>query len=703
MSTFHPFPRLPLELQREIWRCTAEPRTVEVRIESRGATKNRLLISSTPVPGPLQCCRVARDELQRLYQRAFFDIGTQQETKPRTYTYWYGFGYEKSPTSPSRPPHLSSPESRVNRHHRSNSEPTAIDTRPFDPPKERRLSGVCLIDKLDVTGIYEPSIERRYVWLNFDIDMVDIGTSWLAYFQPIASNIKRLKFERENTDEYWYHSEKKKLKDFKNVEEIHVLSEHYLNELLKDYERLKDLERLRSGPSGLAQAAVPVEEALENNTAVNEAVRNPLLEDRPWFHAVSSEHVPIHVGEAADAAFATRFRQTLAVGNTKHLPRMDHVQDDYLLLPSQAPFNWPSPARARFLVKVALSTVCQYYHIVRKSQVTRILEDAIKNNGNGNRVVILSVADEDIMVDFPSSDGLDAAEEGDFGDTDYSLNSIKLAKLAARLTRAIYSRRNHHDSFSKRVQAMLKDLTKWMDDLPVKFHLKDNDTSAPIHIVYIHLRFNQCCILATRPILLHVLRSHKQSWSNPTIDPKRNLPEGALALAETCIQCARHSYRILTEAWIHGSLATLDYFDTQYLFSATAVLAISSLLQSPRSQADGDDFNNAVELLRQLAQSGNYGAKEFVKHMDAIEQSMQLVADTSFALDRPQQPSVASAEQLLPPSSEAMTAGMALADPSLRYFLSESDLDLQAFSNPALDELQTPYWWADGWGVGGDI
>lgn len=89
--------------------------------------------------------------------------------------------------------------------------------------------------------------------------------------------------------------------------------------------------------------------------------------------------------------------------------------------------------------------------------------------------------------------------------------------------------------------------------------------------------------------------------------------------------------------------------------------------------------------------------------MDAIEQSMQLVADTSFALGRPQQTSVASAEQLLPPSSEAMTAGMALADPSLRYFLSESDLDLQAFSNPAFDELQTPYWWADGWGVGGDI
>lgn len=107
----------------------------------------------------------------------------------------------------------------------------------------------------------------------------------------------------------------------------------------------------------------------------------------------------------------------------------------------------------------------------------------------------VSVADDDIMVDFPNGDGLDDAEEGDFGDTDYSLNSIKLSKLAARLTRAIYSRRNHHDSFSKRVQAMLKDLTKWMDALPAKFQIKENDASVPVHIVYIHLRFNQVRLL----------------------------------------------------------------------------------------------------------------------------------------------------------------------------------------------------------------
>jgi hypothetical protein len=222
-STFHPFPRLPLELQRQIWRCTVEPRTVEVRVEHWKPDRDPFLISSTPVPGPLQCCRVARDELQRLYQQAFFDIGTQRNTERRMYaTYWYGIGVE-SPPSPSRPSHLSSSEFRVNRHHRRNSEPTMVDRRPFDLPEEHRPQGLYLIDKLDVTGIYGPSIERRYVWLNFDIDMADIGNSYLSAFKPIASKIKRLKFERENSNEAWFNTEKRELKDFKNVEEIHVV------------------------------------------------------------------------------------------------------------------------------------------------------------------------------------------------------------------------------------------------------------------------------------------------------------------------------------------------------------------------------------------------------------------------------------------------------------------------------------------------
>lgn len=69
-----------------------------------------------------------------------------------------------------------------------------------------------------------------YVWLNLEIDMVSIGTIrpyaqgiWLDMLKSFATQIKRLKFGRENTCEYWYHSESRALTSFSNIKEIHVV------------------------------------------------------------------------------------------------------------------------------------------------------------------------------------------------------------------------------------------------------------------------------------------------------------------------------------------------------------------------------------------------------------------------------------------------------------------------------------------------
>ncbi|CAN9262501.1 Pal1-domain-containing protein [Alternaria alternata] len=89
----------------------------------------------------------------------------------------------RGPPSSSRPPHLSSPERRENRRPRRNSESSIIDRGSLDPREERRRrerrkereerakdgkdkngkrvrrpQGLDLIDKLDVTGIYGPSM-----------------------------------------------------------------------------------------------------------------------------------------------------------------------------------------------------------------------------------------------------------------------------------------------------------------------------------------------------------------------------------------------------------------------------------------------------------------------------------------------------------------------------------------------------------------
>jgi hypothetical protein len=65
--------------------------------------------------------------------------------------------------------------------------------------------------------------ERRYVWVNLEIDMISIGTTMFASYNPVAPIIQRLKFERKNSDELFYHYEVQELRDFVNVKEIHVV------------------------------------------------------------------------------------------------------------------------------------------------------------------------------------------------------------------------------------------------------------------------------------------------------------------------------------------------------------------------------------------------------------------------------------------------------------------------------------------------
>ncbi|KAJ9669407.1 hypothetical protein H2201_000274 [Coniosporium apollinis] len=328
----------------------------------------------------------------------------------------------------------------------------------------------------------------------------------------------------------------------------------------------------------------------------------------------------------------------------------------------------------------------------------------------------VSIQDDDIEVDLPSSDGLAGTDSGDFGDPEYLIANIRLAKLAGHIIASIYARRRQQGAFSQRVQQVLRDLRNWVKDLPNRLQLDTDEPSqtAPNLIVSLHLSFNQCVVLATRPILLQVLRTYRESWTNPPSDPKPQIPGSALALAETCIRCAQHSYRLLTEAWIDGSFATFSYFNTQYLFSAATILAISSLLNDRDSQNDGDDFEAAAQFLTQLEQNGNFAAKEFCRHIDAMRVSMKAISgrrDESSsdprgvypALTTPRMPG-AIQEAGLPYIGSMVTAGMALAEPSLQELLSQPDFNLQFMDTPIYDDaLQSLYWPelpTEGWMAG---
>jgi hypothetical protein len=88
----------------------------------------------------------------------------------------------------------------------------------------REARGLGLYQQISL-DLDEANTARRYVWLNPDIDLIDIGTTSLEHYVPIAQCFKRLKLRREAGDEYWYHFENETLPAFSNVEEIHVVCE----------------------------------------------------------------------------------------------------------------------------------------------------------------------------------------------------------------------------------------------------------------------------------------------------------------------------------------------------------------------------------------------------------------------------------------------------------------------------------------------
>jgi hypothetical protein len=66
--------------------------------------------------------------------------------------------------------------------------------------------------------------ERRYIWLNLDIDIADIGTRYCSDYAKVGTSIKRLKMERADESEHVYGFESPKLDMwFANVRELHVV------------------------------------------------------------------------------------------------------------------------------------------------------------------------------------------------------------------------------------------------------------------------------------------------------------------------------------------------------------------------------------------------------------------------------------------------------------------------------------------------
>ncbi|RAH84513.1 hypothetical protein BO86DRAFT_397346 [Aspergillus japonicus CBS 114.51] len=251
----------------------------------------------------------------------------------------------------------------------------------------------------------------------------------------------------------------------------------------------------------------------------------------------------------------------------------------------------------------------------------------------------ISVSDEEIFVDLPKEIQLPEPQAVDFQCTDSLASRISLARLTNKIIRTLYGRSTYSSPFLGRAQSALKDLRQWYRIMPESLRATADGSYRGPATMDLHLSFNQCLILTTRPVLLYVTRVRMTAGvDSPSMD---HLHTDTRTLAEACIQCARDSFNIITEAWSEGSVRTFDCFTTQQLFSAATILAIASLLtDSP--EEDRQKFEFASHLLESLRDAGNYPARHYCQHLDGIKSDIQ---------------SLTSAGEPCPSNNDAITEG----------------------------------------------
>lgn len=178
------------------------------------------------------------------------------------------------------------------------------------------------------------------------------------------------------------------------------------------------------------------------------------------------------------------------------------------------------------------------------------------------------------------------------------------------------------DTFVQRVHRILSSLRNWDATLPEHLAFRWDDSNR--HVASLHLCYNQCIIHTTRPILLHLFRTQfhlsgpriqeEQQQQPPTFSPTTT------ALADSCVNAARTSNKILSKLFVDGTLATLGYWDAHYLFSSTMILIMSAVMDP--NVAVSDPVQTAFSLLRSMRDDGNIPASDYCDRLALIQTSL---------------------------------------------------------------------------------
>ncbi|KAF4982985.1 hypothetical protein FZEAL_1505 [Fusarium zealandicum] len=234
----------------------------------------------------------------------------------------------------------------------------------------------------------------------------------------------------------------------------------------------------------------------------------------------------------------------------------------------------------------------------------------------------ITVRDEDIDVEMPSMDGLTEDEMAEFLDPTNLTINIKLARIIGNVLTHIYGiPKATNGLYIHQVHGILKQIRAWHDELPPDVRIKERGTPRPV--ASLHLAYNQCIIQTTRPVLLHLFKMQFQLGPKPrdeveqSVPPRQSVSSITLALAESCVNAAQASSRIVEGLFLDGSIATFGYWDAHHIFSAAMILIMSAVMKP--TAVNSDHLETLLSVLRSLKNDGNVAAVDFCERLSHIQ------------------------------------------------------------------------------------
>jgi len=166
------------------------------------------------------------------------------------------------------------------------------------------------------------------------------------------------------------------------------------------------------------------------------------------------------------------------------------------------------------------------------------------------------------------------------------------------------------------VHSILNQLRAWQDELPSDMRVVERSTPRPV--ASLHLAYNQCIVQTTRPVLLHLfkMQNHLRPRSREAA-PQQEVSSITLALAESCINAAQASSRLVESLFLDGSIATFGFWDAHHIFSAAMILIMSAIMKP--TAMNSDLLETLLSVLRSLKSNGNIPAVDFCERLSQIQ------------------------------------------------------------------------------------